>query len=87
MIERSVWPSDFDRYETLLRMGADAGRAFTFLDPIGDSSLKWTIADLARERPGITVTELCDLLNLDRETAATIAWSVVEDKGADIRFD
>lgn len=87
VIERSEWPPDFDRYETLLRMGSDAGRAVTFLDPIGDSSLKWTIADLAQERPGISVSELCDLLNIEREIAETIAWKVVAEQSAKIRFD
>jgi hypothetical protein len=87
VIERSAWPSDFDRYETLLRMGVEAGRASTFLDPLGDSSLDWTVADLARDRPGITVSDLCALLNLDREIAEAIATRVVASEGAKIRFD
>lgn len=87
VIERSVWPSDFDRYETLLRMGADAGRSVTFVDPLGDSSLAQTMADVARERPGISLSELCELLNLDRGIAETIAWKVVTDEGAEIRFE
>lgn len=87
VIERSVWPPDFDRYETLLRIGRDRGRAVRFHDPVGDSSLKWTISDLARERPGVRISELCDLLNIDHETAEMIARTVVADRGAEIRFD
>ncbi len=87
VIERSVWPPDFDRYETLLRIGRDSGRSWRFLDPVGDSSLECTIADLARERPGIPVSDLCGLLNIDREIAETIAKTVVAKEGAKITFD
>jgi hypothetical protein len=87
IVERSVWPPDFDHYETLLRIGGDAGRSVRFLDPVGDSSLKWTIADLARERPGIRVSDLCSLLNIDREIAVTIARRVVTEQSAEICFD
>jgi hypothetical protein len=69
----SSWPSDFDQYETLLRLGRQAGHTVRWLDPINDSSLEWTIADVARQRPGISVAELATLLDLDEETIAVIA--------------
>jgi hypothetical protein len=73
IVNADQWPSDFDRYETLLRLGRAAGHTVLWADPIGDSSLRWTMADLARQRPGISVAELAELLDLDEETAAIIA--------------
>ena len=67
------WPDTFDLYETLLRLGRAAGHSVSWPDPLGDSSLEWTIADLARQRPGITTEELAELLELDVETTETIA--------------
>jgi hypothetical protein len=73
IVTRDQWPSDFDQYETLLRLGRAAGHNVRWADPIGDSSVEWTMADLARQRPGISVAELAELLDLDKETAAVIA--------------
>jgi hypothetical protein len=73
IVANDRWPPDFDQYETLLRLGRSAGHSVHWVDPIGDSSLEWTMADLARQRPGITVSELAELLDLDEETAAIVA--------------
>ena len=81
----NVWPADFDLYETLLRIGRAAGYAVRWADPINDSSLEWTIADLARQRPGISVGELAELLGLDEETTSTIAERTVVGHGLSIR--
>jgi hypothetical protein len=76
-IEReNVWTPDFDRYETLLEIGRAAGHSVRFFD-VADSPLLHTIADLARERPGIRVTQLAALLNLDTAVAAELARQVV----------
>ena len=32
LLQNNVWPSDFDRYESLLRLGRDAGVMFRFAD-------------------------------------------------------
>jgi hypothetical protein len=66
------WPSDFDRYETLLRIGRDAGRAVRYFDPLRDSCLDVVISELARERPGIRIDELASLLNIDAVTTREI---------------
>jgi hypothetical protein len=73
IVTRDQWPSDFDHYETLLRLGRAAGHTVRWADPIDDSSIQWTMADLARDRPGISVAELAELLDLDKATAAIIA--------------
>lgn len=82
----NVWPPDFDRYETLLEIGRAAGRWARFVD-VNDSPLLVTITDLARERPGIRVSELASLLNLDPTVAGELARQVVETAGATITFD
>jgi hypothetical protein len=71
-----VWLPDFDRLETLLEIGRAAGHAVRFADVI-DSPLMHTVADLARERPGIRVSELASLLNLEPAVASELARQVV----------
>lgn len=72
-----VWPALLDSFAGLLEIGRAAGHSVRFADPVGDSSLSWSMADIARERPGITVEELAVLLNLDAATAALIANQAV----------
>jgi hypothetical protein len=82
-----VSPSDFDSYEALLRLGLKAGKSVRFAESEEAGSLRWTIADLAKARPGIRVSELAELLNLDLETALTLAKRAVRDDAAVIEFD
>jgi hypothetical protein len=86
LLRDNVWPPDFERYEALLEIGRDYGRAVRFAEP-ENSSLAWTIADLAKERRGIAVSQLASLLNLTAETAAKLARKVVDSEGVDITFD
>jgi hypothetical protein len=86
LLRDNVWPPDFERYEALLEIGRDYGRQVRFLDP-ENSSLPWTIADLARARPGIAVSRLAWLLNLTPETAVNLARQVVDRDGVHITFD
>ena len=83
-LRNNSWPADFDRYETLIRLGIAAGIVFRFVDPMDTRD---AMADLARERPGIRVSELAHLLALDDSVAATVARRVVKSKGVSIRFD
>lgn len=78
------WPADFHRYETLIRLGIAAGIVFRFLNPMEQ---RHTLADLARERPGIRVSELAHLLALDVEVAARVAREAVALDGVDVTFD
>ena len=87
LVESNVWPPDFDSYEALLRLGLDAGKSVRFADPEQAGSLRWTIADLAKARPGISVYELAELLNLEIDTARVLAKRAVRDDGAVIEFD
>lgn len=87
ILDGGVWPRDFDEYETLLRLGREAGHTVRWGDPIGDSSLLSTITDLASQRPGIRVSELAELLDIDFETAATIAEQASLSHGVSINRD
>lgn len=82
----NVWPPDFERYEFLLETGRDYGRQVRFVEP-ENSSLPWTMADLARERPGIAVSRLAWLLNLTLALATDLARKVVAHDAVDITFD
>jgi hypothetical protein len=42
-------------------LGLDAGKSLRFADLEQANSLRWTIADLAKARPGIRVSELAEL--------------------------
>jgi hypothetical protein len=86
ILNKNSWPDCFDRYETLLRLGYDTGRSVRFVDPM-DSSMAWTIADLAKERPGITISEIAKLLNLDMELAKDLAKKAVRNEGVKINFE
>lgn len=80
------WPSDFDMYESLLRIGREAGKSVRFMDPM-NSSLRWTIQDLAKARPGIRVSELASLLNLDANLASSLAREAMLSDRVDITLD
>ena len=86
IVARNLWPRDFDSYETLLRIGFERGRRVRFAEPM-TSSMNETIADLARARPGIAISEVARLLNLDPTTATEMARKVVERDGVRITFD
>jgi hypothetical protein len=85
LLEDGVWPPDFDQYERLLEIGRAAGHSVRFFD-VADSPLLHTVADLAKERPGIRVSELASLLNLDPVVAADLARQV-ESAAVRITFD
>ena len=85
IVQTGQWPDDFDRFETLLRLGRERGHAVRFVEPL-NSSLWVTAADLARARPGIGVSELAELLNLDRALAEAVARKAAAEEGAVIDF-
>lgn len=87
LMQDDVWPADFDRYESLLRLGRDAGVMFRFADPGQASSLRWTIADLAKARPGIRVSELASLLNLEPDAARMVAERAIREDGVAIQLE
>lgn len=87
LLQNNVWPPDFDSYESLLRLGYDAGVTFEFANPEQASSLRWTIVDLAKAKPGIRVAELASLLNLEPDRARILAERAIRDDGVAIQLD
>ena len=87
LLNEDDWQSIFNHYEDLLRIGAEAGKKVSFLEPLNSRSLRWTIADLARDKPGINISVIAKLLNLDLDIAEEIARIVVQDDGVSISFN
>ena len=87
LLQNDVWPSSFDSYESLLTLGHEAGKRVRFAEPEQASSLRWTMADLAKARPGIRVSELESLLNLEPETARLLAERAIRDDNVIIQLD
>lgn len=87
VVDENRWPPDFDTYEALLGIGLNAGHSVRFVDPLGSSSLPSTIEDLARNRPGIRVSEIARLLNLEHDLARTLAQRVIAETGVSISVD
>jgi hypothetical protein len=64
----------------------DAGSKVRFIDP-EKSSIIYTIEDLARENPGIKLSKIVQLLNINTEVAFKIAKKVVDALNVEIDFD
>lgn len=79
------WPEYFKTYEELLLIGKNHGRSVRFVDPM-NSSMIYTIADLGKERPGISVTEITALLSVDKELAVNMCKKAVQIEGVQIKF-
>lgn len=67
----NIWPKDFDDYENLLILSRNAGHSVRFVDPV-NSSMVFTIKELVKNRPSISLNEISELLNVDLETAIEI---------------
>ena len=85
LLHDGVWLPDFDKYETLLEIGRAAGHSVRYFD-VADSPLLHTVSDLAKARPGIKVSELASLLNIDPAVACDLARQV-ESPSERITFD
>ena len=77
----------FDHYEDLLRIARGAGKRVHFLEPLKSKSLRWTMSDLATARPGIRISKIAELLNLDLDLAEEIAREVAQEDDVSIVFD
>jgi hypothetical protein len=87
IVKDGRWPDDFDRYETLLRLGRERGHRVSYVDPLDSTELLYTTIDLAKERPGIGVSELAELLNLDLTVATLIAEKARGEERVTIDFE
>ena len=57
------WPAEFITYERVLKVGKALSQACIFLSPMA-ASLGWTVEDLRKERPEITVAEIAELIGV-----------------------
>jgi hypothetical protein len=67
---RGEWPSDFDRYESLLTIGAAHGHVATFVNP-GDALP--IVIDLVGQRPEISDAEIASLVNVPQTVAGALS--------------
>jgi hypothetical protein len=86
LLRDGVWPAEFDRYETLLEIGREAGHSVRFFD-VADSPSLHTVTDLARERPGSRVSDLASLLSLNPGVAGDLARQAIERAGVTITVE
>ena len=86
ILNDNIWPSIFDKYEYLLQIEMEAGKSVRFWDPL-NSSLKYTIEDLTIEHPGIKLSWIAKLLNIDINLAKDIAKKVTINNSLKIDYN
>ena len=69
IVQASDWPNDFVRFEQVLRLERESGKVASFLNP-RDPALVYTVADLRRERPDISIEDVAFVLAISKESAA-----------------
>ena len=65
------WPAEFLTYERVLKIGRTLSQPCIFFDALSPS-LVWTVEDLRKERPDITVDEIAHLLGVTPKNAARL---------------
>lgn len=83
ILEDDVWPEEFKKYKSLLRIGREWGISWTFENPIS-SALVHTTIDLARENPGISTKEISHLLQVGLKQADALASEAYKKDGVKI---
>ena len=78
IIKDSDWPDDFKKFETLLRIGKERNHSVRFVDPVSPA-LVYTVIDLARARPGISIQELSELLQIGFEQTKMVVAEAYKD--------
>ncbi len=71
-------------YRGLLSQAVTFGAMVRYGDPMHSVELPWAIEELARETPGISVTELTALLPVDRDVVMHHARAVLSGTGVSI---
>ncbi len=69
------WPEDFSTYESVLSVGRTLSRPPRFSDPMA-GSLQWSVEDLLRERPAISIDDIANLLGLSIDEATRLVRKV-----------
>jgi hypothetical protein len=69
------WPQHFSTYESVLSAGRTLSSPPRFFDPMA-GSLQWSVEDLLKERPAISIDEIANLLGLSINHAARLVRKV-----------
>lgn len=77
ILQLGSWPDDFKQYETLLRLGQEAGHRVRFVDPRCNTLVR-TASDLVAHRPVIEDREIAELLNVSLDDAAWLRQAAHE---------
>ncbi|MEO8530351.1 MAG: hypothetical protein ABI459_03955 [Deltaproteobacteria bacterium] len=80
-------PPDILTYRGLLAAARNTGECVGYVDPLHSWEIPAAIQDLARETPGIALSEIVDLLPIDRHVAHKHAVKVMAEHGVNITFD
>ena len=86
IVERDVWPTDYDSLAALLAEARKGKKCCSTYD-VDRSSLDWDMRRLAIEEPGITISRLAWLLNMDYDVGVYLATKVVKKWNVDIDFE
>jgi hypothetical protein len=86
IVELRQWPSVFRSYAELLRLALERGHSVCYLDPADSIELSGAVEDLAKAKPGITISELYALLPIDLSTTRHIARKVCRQTGVVVDF-
>lgn len=71
IVDDARWPDEFLTYESILRLGRNMSKPWTFLD-LRSPALVWTAKDLRRERPAISFKEIAYLLAIPESDAVRL---------------
>lgn len=78
IINDSIWPEDFKKFETLLRIGKERGHSVRFVDPVSPA-LVYTAIDIAKVKSLIKIKEISELLQIDFEQAKAVVNEATKD--------
>jgi hypothetical protein len=71
IVDCNDWPDHFLTYEQVLKLGVSSGHTCRFIDA-ESPALVWTVGDLKRERPTISVEEIASLLAIPVSNASQL---------------
>jgi hypothetical protein len=71
-VAQDKWPTEFDRFSTLLSLGRERGHRWRFADPMSPALIQ-TAIDLANEMPDLDTASLANLLQINLPHAVALA--------------
>jgi len=78
IINESIWPENFKKFEALLKIGKERGHSVRFVDPVSPALVS-TAIDLAKAKPEIKIVEISELLQINLEQAQAVVKEASKD--------